>query len=237
MSSEPLYLQIKQFIDDNITSGRWPHGHRITTEVELANQFSVSRMTVNKAIRDLVNDGKLTRKPRAGTFVNLNQHKPESPLLDIRNISEEVLERGKIYSNKVIAQSSLKADDVIATKLGIMQGSPVYFSKIVHFEDETPIQLEVRWVNAHIVPDYINQDFTQFTPHQYLSNNCPLSAIEHTVEAIIGDEEINDALELSEGNACLLLKRRTWSNNALVSSALLYHPGNNYKLSSKIMID
>ncbi len=118
-----------------------------------------------------------------------------------------------------------------------MQGSLVYYSKIVHFEDETPIQLEMRWVNAQIVPDYINQDFTQFTPHQYLSNNCPLSAIEHTVEAIIAEDKVKEELALQEGSACLVLKRRTWSNNALVSSALLYHPGNNYKLSSKIMID
>lgn len=63
--SAPLYMQIKQFILDKIDSGEWMVGHRIATEIELTEQFGVSRMTVNKAIRDLVNEGKLQRRPRS----------------------------------------------------------------------------------------------------------------------------------------------------------------------------
>ncbi len=55
--SAPLYMQIKQFILDKIDSGDWMVGQRIATEIELTEQFGVSRMTVNKAIRDLVNEG------------------------------------------------------------------------------------------------------------------------------------------------------------------------------------
>lgn len=50
--SAPLYMQIKKFILDKIDSGDWMVGQRIATEIELTEQFSVSRMTVNKAIRD-----------------------------------------------------------------------------------------------------------------------------------------------------------------------------------------
>ncbi|WGV99179.1 histidine utilization repressor [Vibrio sp. YMD68] len=236
MSNVPLYIQIKHFISEQIQSGNWPVGHRITTEIELTKQFDVSRMTVNKAIRDLVNEGKLQRKPRAGTFVCAIPEKAQSPLLDIRNIAEEVAQRGKKYHNLVVSQTSIEADERIATQLGTMLGKEVYFSEIIHFEDDKPIQLELRWVNPRYVPQYLQQDFSAITPNQYLSDNCPLNAIEHTVEAISPEDNVKTALALTTNEPCLLLHRRTWSEENLVSTALLYHPASKYKLSSKILI-
>jgi len=235
MSSAPLYKQIKQFILDKIESGHWPVGHRISTELELTEQFNVSRMTVNKAIRDLVSEGKLQRRPRLGTFVCVPEEKVESPLLDIRNIADEIQSRGKQYHSKVIQQRVIAADDSVAIKLGIMVGSQVFYSEILHYENETPLQLEIRWVNSRYAPNYLQQDFSTITPNQYLSANCPLSAIEHTVEAIVPESHIRTALELPSNEPCLLLNRRTWSDDKLVSSALLYHPGSKYKLTSKVL--
>ncbi|MCY9877280.1 histidine utilization repressor [Vibrio natriegens] len=234
--SAPLYMQIKQFILDKIESGEWSTGQRIATEFELTEQFEVSRMTVNKAIRDLVNEGRLQRRPRLGTFVCDPVEKSESPLLDIRNIAQEVSERGRQYRSKVLKQIAIKADATIATKLGVMLGTTVFYSEIIHYEDSTPIQLELRWVNSQYVPSYLEQDFTNITPNQFLSDNCPLSAIEHTVEAIVPDGRIKLDLKMQANEPCLLLNRRTWSQDKLVSTALLYHPGNKYKLSSKVLI-
>ncbi len=234
--SVPLYIQIKQFILDKIETGEWMTGQRIATEFELTEQFDVSRMTVNKAIRDLVNEGKLQRRPRLGTFVCDPVEKSESPLLDIRNIAQEVSERGRQYRSKVLKQIAIKADATIATKLGVMLGTTVFYSEIIHYEDSTPIQLELRWVNRQYAPSYLDQDFTDITPNQFLSENCPLSAIEHTVEAIIPDSRIKLDLKMQANEPCLLLNRRTWSQDKLVSTALLYHPGNKYKLSSKVLI-
>lgn len=236
MAESPLYLQIKQFILDNIESGHWAVGHRISTEMELTKQFNVSRMTVNKAIRDLVTEGRLQRRPRLGTFVCAPMEKAESPLLDIRNIAEEVTNRGQQYHSKVIQQQRIIADEHVATRLGVMLGTPVFYSQILHYANKTPLQLERRWVNAHYAPLYLEQDFSRLTPNQYLSENCPLSAIEHTVEAIIPDSEIQAILELFPHEPCLLLNRRTWSGDKLISSALLYHPGSKYKLSSKVNV-
>ncbi|CAH1537957.1 MULTISPECIES: histidine utilization repressor [Vibrio] len=234
--SAPLYMQIKRFILDKIDSGEWMVGHRIATEIELTEQFGVSRMTVNKAIRDLVNEGKLQRRPRLGTFVCDPAEKSESPLLDIRNIADEIMNRGRAHHSEVLQQIAIKADDSIATKLGVMLGTTVFYSEIIHFEDGNPIQLELRWVNSQYAPSYLRQDFTCMTPNQYLSDNCPLSAIEHTVEAIVPEGRVKQDLKMQANEPCLLLNRRTWSQDKLVSTALLYHPGNKYKLSSKILL-
>ncbi|MCF4173929.1 histidine utilization repressor [Vibrio sp. McD22-P3] len=236
MSAEPLYIQIKQYIEQKIDQGHWPVGQRISTEMELTEQFSVSRMTVNKAIRDLVGEGKLERRPRLGTFVKKQSEKAESPLLDTRNIAKEVASRGKTYSCDVIKHLATKADQNIATKLGVMLGSSVYYSEILHKENDLPIQLECRWVNAKFAPDYYKQDFSKVTPNEYLTLNCPMTAVEHTVEAIICNDEIGQRLKMMTKEPCLLLHRRTWSDDRLISTALLYHPGSRYQLSSKVTL-
>lgn len=234
MSQRPLYQQIKSYIVEQIDSGHWATGDRITTELELTEQFNVSRMTVNKAIRDLVNEGRLERTPRLGTFVCQPAEKSESPLADIRNIADEIIARGKHYSNKILQQKQIVADEATATKLGIKLGANVYYSEILHLADNQPIQLEKRWVNPLCAPEYLQQDFKQFTPTEYLFKSCPLSSIEHSVEAIIANSKILEQLKMAHHEPCLLLHRRTWSGQQLVSSALLYHPAFRYKLSSTI---
>ncbi|WP_064604744.1 histidine utilization repressor [Photobacterium sp. J15] len=234
MTQSPRYLQIKQYLNDKIQSRTWPPGFRIPTELELSEQFSVSRMTANKAIRDLVKEGLLKRTPRLGTFVC--QKKAESPLMTIRNIATEVKDRGNDYSSKVISQSTIAANENIALQLGVRHGTDVYFTQIVHFENNSPIQLEERWVNPDFAPGYIEQNFTKQTPNEYLVKACPLSDIEHTVEAILPARRIANLLNMPANSPCLLLNRRTWSDKNLVSTALLYHPGDKYKLSSRSRI-
>ncbi len=231
MTKAPRFLQIKTYIEEQISNHTWAVGSQIPTEAELCKQFSVSRMTVNKAIRDLVNERKLERTPRLGTFVC--QPKAESPLMDIRNIADEIIARGQNYNNQIISLCEISAPEDVAMRLGILLGSTVYKSEIVHFADGIPVQLEVRWVNPAFAPDYLRQDFSKITPNQYLVSNCPLNTIEHTVEAIMPTESIARLLQMTVKQPCLLLHRRTWSNNQLISAALLYHPGDRYKLSAR----
>jgi len=231
MAKLPRYIQIREYINEKISNNVWSVGSKIPTEIALTQQFGVSRMTVNKAIRDLVTAGLLKRTARLGTFVC--QEKIESPLIDIRNIADEIRLRGKQYSSKVLTLLTLNADHQTAIRLGVPIDTPVYFSEIIHLEDDSPLQLEVRWVNPEYAPGYIKQDFTGSTPNEYLTKNCPLSSIEHTVEAVMVDKRIQDYLHLSAHQPCLLLNRRTWSKQDLISVALLYHPADKYKLSLK----
>lgn len=231
MNNSPRYIQIQNFIEEQINAQVWMPGSKIPTELELTKQFNVSRMTVNKAIRDLVSQGLLERTPRLGTFVC--HKKAESPLNHIRNIADEIHQRGKSYSNKVLSQQTLLADEEIAIRLGVKLETPIFFSEIIHFEDDIALQLERRWVNPQFAPHYIEQDFSQATPNEYLTKNCPLSSIEHTVEAVIANGDIQTHLNLSTSQPCLLLNRRTWSKQNLISVALLYHPADKYKLSLK----
>lgn len=228
MEQQPRYQQIKAFISQAIQNQRYQAGDQIPTEAELCEQFGVSRMTVNKALRDLVQEGLVVRYPGLGTFVA--QAKAESPLVELRNIAEEVQARGHQYSSQVIELNELLATDPIALRLGIPTQSRVFHSLIVHLENQIPIQLEERYVPAALLPDYAKQDFTQKTPNQYLSQFFPATNIEHIVEAVLPDKKAQHLLTIAAGVPCLQVSRRTWSGERLISSATLLHPGDRYKL-------
>ncbi|UTW05418.1 histidine utilization repressor [Amphritea atlantica] len=230
MSTGPRYQQIKSFILNGVMQQDYQPGSKIPTEIQLADQFGVSRMTVNKAIRDLVQENVLIRHPGVGTFVS--DAKAESPLTDIKNIAEEVRQRGHAYSCRVVKLEDTVAHEAIAMQMGVPIGTPVFRSVIVHLEDDLPIQLENRYVIVSLVPGYLEQDFTALTPNEYLSKTCPISSVEHIVEAILPDEKVQRHLDIEPNTACLLVNRRTWSDGRLVSYACLTHPGTRYKLRS-----
>lgn len=57
----PLYARVKQMIVSQIQSGAWPPHHRVPSESELVSQLGFSRMTINRALRELTSDGLLVR--------------------------------------------------------------------------------------------------------------------------------------------------------------------------------
>ena len=233
-ATKPHYLRIRDFILDGIRNRSFAPGARIPPEVELARQFGVSRMTVNKAVRDLAEAGVLLRYAGDGTYVA--ERKAESPLLDVNNIAEEIASRGHGYRADVRFVREEAAGEEIALRLGLAVGAPVYHSLIVHYEDDSAIQIEDRYVSPQWAPDYLAQQFERETPNAYLMRTCPLSDVEHTVEAILPDADSQHLLGLAASEPCLRVLRRTWSGKHLVSFARLLHPGNRYKLRSQTRV-
>ena len=231
-ASPPRYRQIEEYLLAKITRGDYPVHHQIPPEEQLARDFDVSRMTANKAIRELVHQGYLVRQPGLGTFVT--DRKAESSLLDVHNIAEEVRARGHTYACDVILCEAIQADDEVALRLGVRLDAKVFHTVLVHRENGVPIQLENRYVNPRWVPDYLETDFTRHTPNEVLMAASPLSNIEHIVEAVLADPQSAAWLEIDPRLPCLSMTRRTWSGDHLISYARLTHPGDRYKLRSSL---
>ena len=230
----PRFQVIKDFIVQAIQERKYLPDEQIPTEYELAEKFQVSRMTANRAVKELVAAGFLVRHQGLGTFVA--PQKAESPLVKIRNIADEIRDRHNVYSNERYALEQISADQGLADLLGIAIGDQVFYSSLVHKENGRPLQLAERYVNAALVPDYLRQDFSQMTPSEYLSELFPLSEVEHIVEAVLPDQREQKLLKIPAQTACLLVKRRTWSRNNLVSYARLVHPGDRYRLGSRTQV-
>lgn len=232
MASTPRYRQIEHYLLERIRSGAYPSDHQIPPEEQLARDFGVSRMTANKAIRELVHGGYLVRHPGLGTFVT--DRKAESSLLEIHNIADEVRGREHAYRNDVIRRAAIAADDEVALRLGVRLDTTVFHTILVHRENGVPIQLEDRYVNPQWVPHYLATDFARHTPNEVLVAACPISDMEHVVEALHVDGQAAEWLEIDPAEACLSMARRTWSGDRLISYARLVYPGGRYRLRSAL---
>lgn len=230
-----LYQQIKHHIASKIQDGSWGPGHRLPSEQELVVEFGISRMTINRALRELAEQGRVIRVAGVGSFVA--EEKPQSTLLQIANIADEVRRRGHDYRCNVITVERLSASMEVATWLDLQVGESVFHTVCVHLENDVPVQLEDRYVNPNVAPDFITQDFTVQQPSEFLTRNVPYDQIEHVVDAVLPTPEQAERLEMSPSEPCLLLTRRTWTRGMPVTFARLLHPATRYRLGSRFRVD
>ncbi|MFL5010764.1 histidine utilization repressor [Rhizobium sp.] len=229
--STPLYAGVKQVILDRIQSGEWPPKYRVPSENELVVELGVSKMTANRALRELANEGELIRIQGVGSFVA--ERKGYSALFEVRNIAEEIAERGHVHEASVIVLAQETASPEIADALELPIGAAVFHSLIVHSENGVPVQIEDRFVHPEAAPEYLDQDFSTLTPNAYLTAAAPLSGSEHVVEAAMPQAWECKLLTIMKTEPCLTIRRRTWSAKQVVSTARLVYPGHRYRLEAR----
>ena len=125
----------------------------------------------------------------------------------------------------------------VAASLDLHTGESVFHAVCIHLEDGVPIQLEDRYVNPRMVPDFGAQDFTVQQPSEYLVRNVPFDQIEHVVDAVLPTAEQAARLDMLQTQPCLLLTRRTWSRGVPVTLVRCLHPASRYRLGSRYRSD
>lgn len=229
--SLPRYQLVQKYIESRIDSGELQAEMKIESENVLVQLLGVSRMTVNRALRELTAEGKLIRIQGVGTFVaNL---KPQSALLEVRSIAEEIRNSGGSYSCKVQLLEEENAKPSLALAMGLQPYATVYHSVIVHMDNGVPIQLADRYVNPAIAPDYLLQDFSKISPNEYLLSLSQISEVEHVVEAVIPDGWVRDSLDINKAEPCLVLYRKTWVGKTVATKSSFYYPGSRYAIGGR----
>lgn len=228
---EPIYQQIKKMIQQRIVSGEWVAGQKLPSENELVTVLEVSRMTINRALRELTQEGLINRVHGLGSFVaEMPRH---ASLIELQDIALEIEQHGKFHRSQVLQLDRVAAEAAIAAKMNIEFGSPLFHLRAVHFQDELPIQLESRFVNPAVMPDFLNQDFSQITATAYLLQQFKPDEMEHRVRAIVADKTTRELLQMKSNQPCLELNRRTWKNDQVVTAVTLTYPGDRYELGAR----
>ena len=227
----PLYERIKSLIRERIARGDWGASQRIPSENELVRELGASRMTVNRALRELTAAGYLNRVQGVGTFVA--DRRAQGHPLAIRNIADEILGRGHVHSARLIAHEPCIAAAELAARFNLRCGHELYHTRLVHLENGLPLQLEDRHVNPAVAPGYLSQDFTATTPNAYLMQVAPLEGVEHIVQAARTDADTARLLQMDASEPCLVLRRRTWTRGAVASTVTLTHPASRFELQGR----
>lgn len=226
-SAQPSYHHVKRYVLRKIQSGAWVDGKMIPSENQLVRQFGLSRMTVNRAMRELTDEGVLHRIQGTGTFVNLKKY--QSTVVKIRSLGVEIAERGHVHRATVLVHE-LVFDKAMRGQFN-RPGGELFHSIIIHYENDDAIQLEDRYVNPDIFPEYIEQNFTSQTPNEYLTKVAPIERVEFRIEAIMPNALTVERLTMQHNEPCLVLNRRTWSFGKVASMASLWHPSSRFQFS------
>lgn len=245
----PAYQRIKNAILDNIHSGKWQAGNAISTEMALAEEFGVSRMTVNRALKELSEERVLERRQGSGTFVAQQQF--NHTFVEVRNIAQDLKSANRDYQAQVVSKRAITAsmlDDEMRGKFDldtavvssdsedtcISEIAVLYEVKIVHFADGQPIQFEERWVDAKKVPQFLEQDFSVVNTSDYLIAKSPLERGSYTIRAVAAPDEIANALQVAPQSPTLVLRRQTYSAGRVLTFVKMWHAGDRYQFTGEL---
>lgn len=226
-----VYEQIKRVLGQQIISGAWPAGERVPGEEELARHFGTARMTVHRALRELTDNGYIVRRRRAGSFVAA----PPAPsaVLEIADMTKVIPQRGQRYRYECLTNETQATSAEIAQRLGLSPGTPAQFVLCRHLGDSETVELEERWINLSLLPEAAQQNFHSRTPGAWLLSVAGWTEAEHVISAQNADELTAERLDVDPGTACLVMERRTFQGDAVVTFARLTHPGDRHRLTER----
>ncbi|MCD4719980.1 MAG: histidine utilization repressor [Desulfobacula sp.] len=228
-----LYDKIKKSVVKDIELGKLKPDDRVPSETQLARIFNASRMTANRALKELTEEGRIVRAQGVGSFVA--RPKPDVALLEIKSIAKEIKDWGGVHSSQIMVLKEEKVTEQIAQNMDLNLEDTIFHSIILHKDRGMCVQYSERFINPKVAPHYLSQDFKKITPSEYLLEVAPIQEAEHIIEAVTCKSQIQKCLKIQPDEPCISLKRRTWSFDVVATYSIIISPGSRYKLKGKFI--
>jgi GntR family transcriptional regulator len=149
----PLYRKLRQSLEDAIRSGKLEHGDALPAERDLADYANVSRVTVRKAVDDLVKDGLLSRRHGSGTFVVKPMSRVEQPLTRLTSFTEDMARRGLVTKSEWLERGLFHPSPEEMMMLGLAPGTSVARIGRLRIANDMPLAIERASISAEFLPD------------------------------------------------------------------------------------
>ncbi len=209
----PRYHQLTEILRKRIESEEFKPGDQFPTEEQLCREYGVSRGTVGRAIKILVDEGWLRREQGRGTFVTSPSLSPV--FFRLADFSEDMRQRGLEPSTRLLSREVIPADKEIAARLQIPVGEKVIKIARLRLASGRPMAYETRLLAYDLCPQLMEEDLERQSIHSLLIDkyNIPLTRACHTIEARVLSEEEAKLLEVEPGSAGFFIDRVTYTTN------------------------
>jgi GntR family transcriptional regulator len=212
--NKPLFSRIQEYIADLILTGKLKPETKIQSEREFSEDLGVSRMTVRKALTELVNEGLLERKHGSGTYVA--KPKITYDAREMVNYVQAMQRRNIATASQLLEFSEMVASRRLAELLKIEIGNPLYRVSLLRFANRVPVILERGFFPQSRWPDLEEWNLEKTSVYDLLTGVYKVtpSRISQTVEAVVAADTVAQQLRVDEGFPLLLLSRIIFSEDA-----------------------
>lgn len=194
----PLYMQLKEIIKNKITTGEYAENAKIPPEPELTNTYGISRITVRRAIEDLVEEGYLIKKQGKGTFVS--RHKVFRKIEYVTGFTDSCRANGFTPASAVLERKIIPADDALAEKLKLAPGDDVVYTKRKRMANDLPILLENNFFSYERFGFLMEEELTG-SLYALLKERDILAVNpgETTLEIVTADDQVSQIMDVPFG--------------------------------------
>ena len=207
----PLYHQLKEIFEDRIASGEWAPGELIPNELDMCQQYGVSRGPVRQALDRLVQEGKVSRKQGKGTLVL--PPKIESELAGFYSFTTLIEQKGLQPSARTLSFERLAASSSPAHHLELPPGAPVYKIRRLRLANAEPLILETLYVPEAVCPGLGREDLAATPLYTLMSGHYGVRLLRarQFFEPAIADPYEAEILGIQPGAPVLFLQNMTYS--------------------------
>jgi GntR family transcriptional regulator len=229
----PLYYQIKQTLKGWIVNGEFNPGDKIPSENELADRFSVSRLTVRQAISQLVQEGFLNTKRGEGTFVTNNEKLINSFSLEFSGFMDDLFYQVSKVKIQSVRLSRIEAPKLVREKLDLDdEEKDVVQIKRVRLLRDRVFSYTINYLPTSIGMRIIETDLLEKPLLKIMEQdlNIEFTEASQIIEASFADQEVAEQLGISPGSPVLYLERVMYTKGKKpVEFVQSSHPGDRYK--------
>jgi len=227
---QPLYQQLQKALRELIESKHLSHNDALPAERDIAAELAISRITVRKALDGLVDEGLLTRRQGAGTFVASRVEKSFSKLT---SFSQDMAARGSRPHSVWLSRAEGSVTPEESMMLGLSPGSAVYRFNRVRFADDLPMALEYATIPASFLdsPDAVGESLYRALEE---AGAQPTRALQR-LRAVLFTPEQAKILGVAPHDAGLLIERRGFlSNGQAVEFTKSFYRGDTYDFVAEL---
>jgi GntR family transcriptional regulator len=236
MAGELKHVWLRRQLQDLVSSTLRP-GDALLGERQLEEQFGVSRITVRRAISEMVQDGALVRIKGKGTFVS---HGLVRSTLHLASFNEDMRQAGFEPSTQVINASMAVPPPAAAEHLGLTPEEPAYQVRRLRLANGAPVSVDESWLPPRLLPDLLKSDLTGSLYRALGASGYPVQQAEQTVEAAAASAETAALLDIEPGSPVLLFKRRSFTGTEEPGTPIEYaistYRSDRYQVSMRLAL-
>lgn len=228
----PLYHQVREALLDMLKTGPYQPGSLFPTEQELSGRFDVSRITIRRAIDELVREGYLLPRQGKGTFVA--KSKIQRHMSSLKSFSEEMKQEGHQPESKLLAVRHERANQRVGSMLNLETGSWVWLVERLRLADKEPICISIAYLN---LPLDISLSPTELEKQVSLwsllrTKGIILSRSDETIQAVAAGPQESELLQIPAGSPLLLVEGTVYSDQGIPTEFhQMYNRGDRYTYS------